>query len=192
MFAAVEVVDLDVLAQLLSSSVSALHEAIAVTDNCGNSHAAEEAQLGLAVLRDGVTSQITCLLLLEGDAVAVCGDAVGADIALRHVDGDELDIGISVCFGDVVLAVIAHVGRDGAPASLIEALVIDGAGIAGQSDLYDLASSLRAGCRCSGRGCSSRRSGAGGRGRTAASGQSSSSGSGTSHSHKVTTRNHHK
>ena len=76
--AAVEVVDVDVGAQLLSSSVSALHVAVAVTDDGGDSHAAEEAQLGLAVLNDSVASQITCLLLLEGDAVAVCGDGVGA------------------------------------------------------------------------------------------------------------------
>ena len=79
--AAVEVVDVDVGAQLLSSSVSALHVAVAVTDDSGDSHAAEEAQLGLAVLNDSVASHITCLLLLEGDAVAVCRDGVGADVA---------------------------------------------------------------------------------------------------------------
>ena len=64
--AAVEVVDVNVGAQLLCSSVSALHVAVAVTDNGGHSHAAQEAQLGVAVLNNGVTCQIACLLLLEG------------------------------------------------------------------------------------------------------------------------------
>ena len=45
---------------------------------------------------NGVACQIACLLLLEGDAVAVGGDGVGADIALSHIDGDELDIGVLV------------------------------------------------------------------------------------------------
>ena len=209
-----------------SSSVSALHEAVAVTDNSGNSHAAQEAQLGLAVLCDGVACQIACLLLLEGDAVAVSRDSVGADIALRHIDGDELDIGIlvsspcqrsavqvadaddhisavvdsltdhglavligSVSLGNVVLAVIAHVAGNSSPACLVEALIIDRAGIAGQSDLDDLLTALSS--RGSSRS-SSGRSGAGRRsGRTAASGQSSGSGSGTSHSQEITTRNHH-
>ncbi len=103
--------------------------------------------------------------------------AVGADIALGHIDSDELDIGVlvsspcqrstvqvanadddvsavvdsltdhgltvligSVSLGDVVLAVIAHVAGNSSPASLVEALIIDRAGIAGQSDLDDLLS----------------------------------------------------
>ena len=94
--AAVEVVDVDVLAQLLSSSVSALHEAVAEALHRRNLHAAEEAQLGLAVLGDRVTGQVTCLLFLEGDAVAVCGDGIGADIALGHVNSDELDIRVLI------------------------------------------------------------------------------------------------
>ena len=223
--AAVEVVDVDVGAQLLSSSVSALHIAVAVTDDSGDSHAAEEAQLGLAVLNDSVASQITCLLLLEGDAVAVCGDGVGADVALGDVDGDELDIGVlvsspcqgsaiqvadadddisavvdsltdhglavligSVSLGDVVLAVIAHVAGNSGPAGLVEALIVDGAGVAGQSDLHDLLAALSGG---SGSAGGSSCGGSGGRGRTAAGSQSSGSSSGASHCQEVTTRNHH-
>ena len=189
-------------------------------------YAAQEAQLGLAVLCDGVACQIACLLLLEGNAVAVSRDSVGADIALSHIDGDELDIGIlvsspcqrsavqvadtddhisavvdsltdhglavligSVSLGNVVLAVIAHVAGNSSPACLVEALIIDRAGIACQSDLDDLLTALSS--RGSSRS-SSGRSGAGRRsGRTAASGQSSGSGSGTSHSQEITTRNHH-
>ena len=197
--AAVEVVDVDVGAQLLCSSVSALHIAVAVTDNGGHSHAAQEAQLGVAILDNGVACQIACLLLLEGDAVAVGGDGIGADIALSHIDGDELDIGIlvsspcqrsavqvadaddhisavvdsltdhglavligSIRLRDIVLAVVAHVAGDSSPASLVEALIIDRAGIAGQSDLGDLLSAVcctgsggRAGSCGRSRACSS-------------------------------------
>ena len=164
-------------AQLLCGSVSALHEAVAVTDDSGHSHAAQEAQLGLAVLGDRVAGQVACLLFLEGDAVAVGGDGIGADIALGHVNSDELDIRVlisspsqrstvqvadaddhvctvvdsltdhgltilirSVSLGDVVLAVIAHVAGNSRPACLVEALIVDRAGVAGQSDLDDLAS----------------------------------------------------
>ena len=205
-------------------SISALHEAVAVADDSGHCHAAQEAQLGLAVLGDRVTGQVTCLLFLEGDAVAVCGDGIRADIALGHVNSDELDIRVlisspsqrstvqvadaddhvctvvdsltdhgltilirSVSLGDVVLAVVAHVAGNSSPASLVEALIVDRAGVAGQSDLDDLLAALSSG------GSSSGRSGAGGRsGRTATSGQSSGGGSGTSHSQEVTTRNLHK
>ena len=154
--------------------------------------------------------------------------AVGADIALGDVDGDELDIGVlvsspcqrsavqvtdadddvsavvdsltdhgltvligSVSLGDVVLAVIAHVAGNSSPASLVEALVIDRAGIAGQSNLDDLVvAALSSGRSRGGRSGSGGGSGAGG-GRTTTSGQSSSGCGGASHCQEVTTRNHH-
>ena len=64
-----------------------------------------KAQVGEAVLGDGVACQIACLLLLEGDAVAVGGDGVGADVGLGHVDGDEAGVGVllgSPCQGSAV------------------------------------------------------------------------------------------
>ena len=206
-----------------------LDVAVAVADDGGNSHAAQEAQLGEAVLGDGVACQIACLLLLEGDAVAVGGDGVGADVGLGHVDGDEADVGVllgspgqgsavqvahadhgvsavvdsladhglavligSVCLGDVVLAVVAHVVLDSGPAGLVEALVIDGAGVAAQGHIRDGSAlgSLGSGAGSAG---GSGRSGAGGgaAGRAAAAGGQNRNGSGcASHGHELTTGNH--
>ena len=44
-----------------------------------------------------MTGVQTCALpiFLEGDAVAVCGDSVGADVALSDVDGDELYMAVA-------------------------------------------------------------------------------------------------
>src|SRR5699024_8008393 len=201
-----------------------------VADDGGHSHAAQEAQVGEAVLGDGVACQVACLLLLEGDAVAVGGDGVGADVGLGHVDGDEAGVGVllgSPCqgsavqvadaddgvgtvvdgladhglavliggigLGDVVLAVVAHVVLDSSPAGLVEALVVDGAGIAAQSDVGN-SGTLSGGLgRSSGRSAgSSRRSGAGGSAgrRTAAGGQNRNGSGCASHGHELTTRNH--
>src|SRR5699024_2575466 len=91
---AVPVVDGNVGAKLLRSGVSALHEAVAVTDNGGHSLAAEEAELGEAVLNGGVTGQVTGLLFFEGDAVDVGGDLLGADIAGGDVNADDVDVGV--------------------------------------------------------------------------------------------------
>src|SRR5699024_1290981 len=66
--AGVPVLDIDVIhAQLFGSGVSTLHEAVAIADNSGNSHAAQEAQFLIAVVHSGVTSQITSLLFFVGD-----------------------------------------------------------------------------------------------------------------------------
>ena len=186
--------------------------------------------MGVAVLGDGVACQVACLLLLEGDAVAVGGDGVGADVGLGHVNSDEAGVGVllgspcqgsavqvadahdgvgavvdsladhglavligGVGLGDVVLAVVAHVVLDGGPAGLVEALVVDGAGIAAQSDVGD-SGTLSGGLgRSSGRSAgSSRRSGAGGSAgrRTAAGGQNRNGSGCASHGHELTTRNH--
>src|SRR5699024_6688406 len=91
---AVPVVDGNVGAEFLRSGVSALHEAVAVTDNGGHSLAAEEAELGEAVLNGGVTGQVTGLLFFEGDAVDVGGDLLGADIAGGDVNADDVDVGV--------------------------------------------------------------------------------------------------
>src|SRR5699024_2088710 len=91
---AVPVVDADVGAQLLRSGVSALHEAVAVTDDGGHSLAAQEAQLGEAVLDGGVTGQVAGLLLFKGDAVNVGGDLLGADVGRGDVHADEVDVGV--------------------------------------------------------------------------------------------------
>src|SRR5699024_12390105 len=56
--------------------------------------AAEEAELGEAVLNGGVTGQVTGLLLFEGDAVDVGGDLLGADIAGGDVNADDVDVGV--------------------------------------------------------------------------------------------------
>ena len=223
--AAVEVVDLNGVAGLLCSCVDALDVAVAVADDGGDGDAAQEAQLGEAVFGDGIACQVACLLLLEGDAVAVGGDGVGADIGLGHIDGDEADVGVllsspgqgcavqvahadngvgavadgtadhglalligSVGLGDVVLAVFAQVVLDGSPACLVEALVVDGAGVAAQGHIRDggalsgLGSCAGSSRRSSGAGC--------GAGRTAAGGQNRSSSGCAHHSHEVTTRNH--
>ena len=186
--------------------------------------------MGEAVLGDGVAGQVASLLFLKGDAVAVGGDGVGADVGLGHVDGDEADVGVllgspcqrsavqvadaddgvgavvdsltdhglavligSVGLGDVVLAVVAHVVLDSGPAGLVEALVVDGAGIAAQSDVGDnaLGGSLRRGGGGSGAG-SSGRGGAGSSARRgAAAGSQNRNGSGcASHGHELTARNH--
>ena len=186
--------------------------------------------MGEAVLGDGVACQVACLLLLEGDAVAVGGDGVGADVGLGHVDGDEAGVGVllgspcqgsavqvadaddgvgavvdgladhglavligGVGLGDVVLAVLAHVVLDGGPACLVEALVVDGAGVAAQGDVGDgaaLGGSLRgsSGRSCAGSGRGSAGSGAGRR--TAAGGQNRNGSGCASHGHELTARNH--
>ena len=120
--------------------------------------------------------------------VADADDDVSAVVDSLADHGLAVLVG-SVGLGDVVLAVIAHVAGNCAPACLVEALVVDRAGIAGQSDLDDLLAALSSG---GSGGSSSGRSGAGGRsGRTATGGQSSGGGSSTSHSQEVTTRNLH-
>src|SRR5699024_6900219 len=92
--AAIPVVDVDVGAHLLRSGVGALHKAVAVTDNGGDRHAAQEAQLGEAILHSGVTGQVAGLLFLVGDAVDVLGDGLGADVGRGHIHADEVDIGV--------------------------------------------------------------------------------------------------
>ena len=181
--------------------------------------------MGEAVLGDGVACQVAGLLFLEGDAVAVGGDGVGADVSLGHVNGDEADVGVllgspgqgsavqvadaddgvgavvdgltdhglAVLIGSVGLAVVAHVVLDSGPAGLVEALVVDGAGIAAQSDVGDnaLGGSLRRGGGGSGAGSSGRGGAGSGARRGAAAGSQNRNGSGcASHGHELTARNH--
>ena len=79
--------------QLSSGSVSALDVAVAVTDNSGNSHAAQVTQLGVAVLNSSVACQVASLLFSEGDASGV---GSGVDVSSSNVNSDEVCIG--VCF----------------------------------------------------------------------------------------------
>ena len=101
--AAVGVLDLDGGAHLNRSGVRALHEAVAVALHRRNGHAAQEAQLGVAVLHSSVARAVAGLLLAEHGAVEVVL-RVGAQVARRHVDGDELDLRIHVLHGSSSLA----------------------------------------------------------------------------------------
>src|SRR5699024_1697561 len=83
------VVHLNLYAQLLGSSIDALHEAIAVTvtSSVGAAAAAGEAQLGVAFLHGSVAGQVAALLFLEVNA---------RHIGTAHrpaVNEHELDIG---------------------------------------------------------------------------------------------------
>ena len=101
----VGVVALNFNAELLGSVARALEPAVAVTDNSGNRHAAEEAELGIAVHDDSVASQITGLLFREGRADNVCsgiivGCVVLGQIAGANVDSDEVDLRILFLLAD--------------------------------------------------------------------------------------------
>ena len=94
-------------AELLGGVARALEPAVAVTDNSGNCHAAEEAELGVAVHDDSVASQITGLLFGKrcADNVLcriIIGCVVLGQIACANVDSDEVDLG--------VLLLLAHDG----------------------------------------------------------------------------------
>ena len=83
-----------VSADLLGSGVSALHKAVAVADNCGDSHAAQEAQLLVAVIDSGITGQVACLLLFIGDQSGVGGGSLVVQVAGGNVQSQELHIGV--------------------------------------------------------------------------------------------------
>ena len=76
--AGVVVHHVDLGTHLGGSGVSALHEAVAIADHGGDSLAAQEAQLGVAVLDGGVTGQVAHLLLGEEDADGVVSGLVVA------------------------------------------------------------------------------------------------------------------
>ena len=70
--AAVDVVDLDIgETHVGRSGVNALHEAVAVTDDRGNGHAAEEAEVLIAELHSRVTGHVAAELFLINSAVDV-------------------------------------------------------------------------------------------------------------------------
>ena len=94
--AAIGVVDLDRGAQLNSRRVRALHEAVAVALHGRNRHAAEEAQLGVAVLHDRVAGQVARLLLAEHGAVQVLLRIHAAQIAGGNVNRDEVHIRVQL------------------------------------------------------------------------------------------------
>ena len=101
----VGVVALNLNAELLGSVARALEPAVAVTDNSGNRHAAEEAKLGVAVHNNSITGQITSLLFRKGRANNVlCRIVVGCivlgQIAGANVDSDEVDVRILFLLAD--------------------------------------------------------------------------------------------
>ena len=77
---------------VVGSRLSALHETVAITDNGRNSHAAQEAELLVAVLDCRIASQITGLLFLIGDQSGV-GSRVGK-VAGGNIEGKELNFRI--------------------------------------------------------------------------------------------------
>ena len=82
---AVDVVQLDIgETQSSRSGVNALYEAVAVTHNSGNGHAAQEAQVLIAQLHGGVAGHVAAELFLVHRAVQVGGELiVVAQVALR-------------------------------------------------------------------------------------------------------------
>ena len=89
------------LAHFNGSGVAALHEAVAVADDGGNRHAAQEAQMGVAQLHSSIASHVAAQLFLIHSAVHVGRQFNAAQVALRHVQRHELDIGVVVLhFGD--------------------------------------------------------------------------------------------
>ena len=90
----VPVLDLNLDASFLGSGVSALHKAEAKADNRRNGHAAQEAQLGVAVLDSGVTGQIAGLLFLIEDGVGVRGWACRVGGGIQH---DKGHFGVQRC-----------------------------------------------------------------------------------------------
>src|SRR5699024_8755568 len=79
-------------AQLLGCGVGALDEAVAVALHGGHGDAAQEAQLGVAVLHHSVAGQVAGLLLGEGEAGGLRAGHGAAQVALAHVDGDEVSL----------------------------------------------------------------------------------------------------
>ena len=93
---AVVVVHLNVSAQLLCCSISALNIAVTIADNGGHRHAAQEAQLGEAVLDSCIASQVAGFFFLKGHAEHVFGDGavLRVDIKAVHINCDEVNIRI--------------------------------------------------------------------------------------------------
>ena len=93
---AVVVVHLNVNAQLLCCSISALNIAVTIADNGGHRHAAQEAQLGEAVLDSCIASQVAGFFFLKGHAEHVFGDGavLRVDIKAVHINCDEVNIRI--------------------------------------------------------------------------------------------------
>ena len=86
------VLELNLNAQLLRRSAGALREAvaIAVARSVGTAAAAGEAQLGEAVLHDGVAGEVARLLLLEGDRGDVGERSTRFIVQNPAVDEDEV------------------------------------------------------------------------------------------------------
>ena len=90
----------------VAAALTPLNEAIAVTNNCGNCHAAEEAELLVAELNCCVTGHVAAQLFLVNCAVEVEGTlnssldgtvvVKGVQVACADVQCDELNIGVGV------------------------------------------------------------------------------------------------
>ena len=92
--AAVVVLDVDINAHLGSCCVSTLHEAVAVTDNSGNVHAAAEAKLGITVFNCRIACQIAGLLFLIKYAVNVLLCVIGGVVGcVGFAVDDEVTLG---------------------------------------------------------------------------------------------------
>ena len=92
---AVSIVDLDVgQLQLGGSGINALHKAVAIALDSGDSHAAQEAQVLVAQLHSSVAGHVAAQLFLIHSAVQVGGNLKAlAQVTGGHVQRDELDIG---------------------------------------------------------------------------------------------------